>query len=142
MRWPLRGGRERVDGSAATVHPSETSTPLGMNTGELTLPCSEARVKCIVVEGLIITDTEAPADTETERCPITSAIRFGSAMAPGRELLRTWRVAVEEARRRGGEEARRRGGEEARDCRASEGQSSHTFRALAFVVTRLAHVPQ
>jgi hypothetical protein len=70
-----------------------------MNTGELTLPCSEARVKCIVVEGLIITDTEAPADTETERCPITSAIRFGSAMAPGKELLRTLRVAVEEARR-------------------------------------------
>ena len=110
-----------MDGSAATVHPSETSTPLGMNTGELTLPCSEARVKCIVVEGLIITDTEAPADTETERCPITSAIRFGSAMAAGEG-------AVGDVEGGGGEEARRR--------------SSHTFRALAFVVTRLAHVPQ
>jgi hypothetical protein len=88
-----------------------------MNRGELTLPRSEARVKCIVVEGLIITDTEAPADTETERCPITSAIRFGSAMAAGEGAVGDVEGGGgrdEEGRRRGGEEARRGGGEEAR----------------------------
>ena len=47
------------------------------------------------------------------------------------------RVAVEETRRRGGEAADSAGSESLRGA-----ELTYTFRALAFVVPRLAHVPQ